>query len=100
MSDEAREKREADHLWHVWMNRRNFGRPDKSPHEHSLYEFKDMLQFLDYGHVVIQNAFEGKLSKVHRQCSRTAPVEIKENVLLRNQTKKPKRSVIWGALSE
>lgn len=81
MSDDGRSKREADHLWHVWMNRRNFDRPGKSPHEHSLYEFKHMLQFLDYGHVVIGNAFEGKLPKVHQQCSHQAPMEIKENAL-------------------
>jgi hypothetical protein len=42
----AKAKRDADHLWHVWMNRRNFGRPENSPHEHSLYEFKAMLEFL------------------------------------------------------
>lgn len=81
MQDEARDKRNADHLWHVWMNRRNFNRKSESPHEHSLYEFKDMLQFLGYGHEVIAQAFEGRLSKTHRQCSRQAPVEIKENVL-------------------
>ena len=79
--DEGRDKREADHLWHVWMNRRNFDRKADAPHEHSLYEFKSMLDFLEYGHLRIQEAFEGKLTKIHKQCSRTEPVEINDNVL-------------------
>ncbi len=79
--DPQRDKRNADHLWHVWMNRRNFNREDKAPHEHSLYEFKAMLQFLEYGHEVIHKAFNGHLAKTHIQCSHQEPVEIKQNVL-------------------
>lgn len=79
--DAGRNKRDADHLWHVWMNRRNFDRKDGAPHEHSLYEFKSMLEFLEYGHRVIKDAFEGTLSKIHRQCSRSQPVQLEENVL-------------------
>lgn len=83
-TDPTKDKRNADHLWHVWINRRQEELRKADPeakHEHSLYEFKDILQFLEYGHVLIAKAFEGNLGKTHQQCSHQAPVEIKENVL-------------------
>ena len=82
MAIDDKSKRDADHLWHVWMNRRNSPKIGaKGEFEHSLYEFKNMLQFLEYGHVVIQKAFEGKLPTVHQQCSHVEPVKIEKNVL-------------------
>jgi len=73
----------VDHMWHVWINRRQDERRKAGDDvwEHDLYEFKNMLQFLEYGHEVIAKAFEGRLAKTHRQCSRQEPVEIKENTL-------------------
>lgn len=82
--DRGRDKRNADHLFHVWINRRQSALKKADPdhhHEHSLYEFKDILQFLEYGHTLIQRAFEGKLDTTHQQCSHQAPVPIKNNVL-------------------
>lgn len=62
-----------DHIWHVWINKRQNERGyDKW--EHSLYEFKSMLQFLTYGAKQIQTAFENRLPQTHRQCSHQ-PVE-------------------------
>lgn len=65
---------DLDHIWHVWINKRQSERGKDEPREHSLYEFKNMLQFLTYGAQQIKEAFEGKLPQTHRQCSRQ-PVE-------------------------
>ena len=78
-------KRDADHIWHVWMNSGGGFEPDEQWGSRmapkSLYEFKHLLEFLDYGHQVIQQAFTGQLPKVHRQCSRTTPEPIANNCL-------------------
>lgn len=66
--------RDADHIWHVWINKRQQEHGKEQPWEHSLYEFKSMLQFLGYGAKQIQEAFEGKLPQAHQQCSHQ-PVE-------------------------
>ena len=68
------EQRNADHLWHVWINKRQSERGKDQPWEHSLYEFKSMLEFLSYGGKQIADAFEGKLPQTYQQCSRQ-PVE-------------------------
>lgn len=80
----TKEENNLEHIWHVWINRRQETRRARNPassHEHSLYEFKSMLQFLDYGHCVIQAAFEGKLAKAHKQCSHSPTLPILNNVL-------------------
>lgn len=69
-----KEQRDADHLWHVWINKRQTERDKDQPWEHSLYEFKNMLEFLTYGASQIAEAFEGRLPQTHRQCSHQ-PVE-------------------------
>lgn len=79
MNNEKKQQRDANWMWHVWMNRQNKIGDDNW--DHSMYEFKNMLEFLEYGHISIREAFEGNLRKVHQQCSRQAPVEIKENSL-------------------
>ncbi len=66
--------RDGDHIWHVWINRRQQERNKDQPWEHSLYEFKSMLGFLSYGAKQIADAFEGKLEQTHQQC-RHQPVE-------------------------
>jgi hypothetical protein len=65
---------DLDHIWHVWINRRQHERGNEAPWEHSLYEFKSMLQFLTYGAKQIKEAFDGKLPQTHQQCSHQ-PVE-------------------------
>jgi len=73
-----------DHIWHVWINRRQDGAKKDNPshkHEHSLYEFRSMLQFLTYGRKQIQDAFEGKLPTTHKQCSHSPTIPIINNVL-------------------
>lgn len=70
----------ADHMWHVWINRQNENKGGDE-FDHSPYEFKNVIQFLEYGHTQIADAFEGRLRKNHRQCSMQEPVSIKENVL-------------------
>lgn len=74
-----------DHLWHVWINARQHELRDADPKhqfEHSLYEFKNMLDFLSYGHKVIADAFEGRLTKTHKQCSRSPELPVLNNRLL------------------
>lgn len=66
--------RDVDQLWHVWINKRQQERNDHTKWEHSLYEFKNMLQFLTYGANQIQAAFEGTLPQTHQQCSHQ-PIE-------------------------
>ncbi len=65
---------DLDHIWHVWINKRQQERNDQAKWEHSLYEFKTMLQFLTYGAKQIRTAFEGLLPQTHQQCSHQ-PVE-------------------------
>jgi hypothetical protein len=65
---------DLDHIWHVWINKRQQERGKDEPWEHSLYEFKNMLQFLTYGAKQIKDAFDGKLPQTHQQCSHQ-PVE-------------------------
>lgn len=73
----------ATHIWHVWMNRRNEERQKAGKEfDHSMYTWKDALSFAQYGHRRIKEAFDGKLPKVHQQCSMSAPAEIKENRLV------------------
>ena len=71
---EDRSRRSADHIWHVWMNSRN-------NYEDHIYLFKDMLQFLSYGHKKIAEAYEGKLPVLHQQCSHSRPESIQNNRL-------------------
>ena len=47
---------DLNHVWHVWINRRQQERGKDQPWEHSLYEFKSMLEFLSYGAEQIQTA--------------------------------------------
>ena len=54
----------GDHLWHVFMNRLS-----EKDHDHTLYEFKNTIHWLEYGHEKIAQAFEGRLPSTHRQCS-------------------------------
>ena len=73
-----------DHIWHSWINLRQATERESNPDhqwEHSLYEFKSMLNFLSYGHHSIQKAFEGKLPTIHKQCSRTPSIPILNNTL-------------------
>lgn len=69
----------AEHIWHVWLNRWN--QVSDAGFDHSMYEFKSMLDFLRYGHELLRRAFTGELRTTHQQCSRTEPVEIKQNHL-------------------
>lgn len=71
----------AEHLWHVWMNRRNDTHRD-GEFEHSLYEFKRVLSFLEYGHERIGKAFSGEMPSQHRHCSLSQPEQICENRLV------------------
>ena len=76
--------RSLGHIWHVWINKRQDSERQTNlqhQHEHSLYEFKSMLEFLDYGHRVIQDAFEGTLPTIHKQCSHSPELPIVNNVL-------------------
>lgn len=80
----SKKETDANHLWHVWINQRqeeNRKEDPKREHEHSLYEFKSMLEFLTHGHIRIQEAFEGKLPVKHQQCSLSSVEPINNNVL-------------------
>lgn len=71
-------KRQADYVWHVWIN--------KFAHEQqewprSLYEFKDLLEFLRWGQYKIAQAFTATLPDTHQQCSQSQPEPIKNNAV-------------------
>lgn len=81
---DAKQESNAEHIWHVWINKRQSELRAADPehhHEHTLYEFKGLLQFLRYGHNSLKEAFEGKLREKHQQCSRQLPVPILNNKL-------------------
>jgi len=79
---EAKAARNADHIWHVWINKRQDERRKGGlGWEHSLYEFKSLLQFLTYGHKQIEDAFTGNLPKAHKQCSHSPVVPVLDNKL-------------------
>lgn len=67
----------GSHIWHVFMNRLC-----ENDHDHTLYEFKNMMEWLSYGHEKIAQAFENRLPSTHRQCSRTEPEEIPSSTLM------------------
>jgi hypothetical protein len=75
--DEGTLRQQANHIWHVWLNRRNTA----GQFDHSMYEFKSMLQFLAYGHEQIEKAFTGNLRTIHRQCSHSLTEKIPCNKL-------------------
>ena len=73
----------AEHLWHCWMNKRNDeARKNGGEHLSSIYEFKNLVQFLEYGHIRIGEAFKNALPKTHQHCSRSAPEKIEHNRLV------------------
>ena len=73
----SRDRSDADHLWHVWLNRWN--KPNQF--DHSMYEFKSMLQFLQYGARQLEQAFTETLPATHRQCSHSGVEPIENNTL-------------------
>jgi hypothetical protein len=72
-------KGQSDHIWHVWLNMWNQRQAAKF--DHSMYEFKSMLDFLSYGKEQIEKAFTGQLRSTHRQCSRCESEPIDNNKL-------------------
>lgn len=76
-------EQQADHIFHVWINHRQDERVKAGEeHEHDLYEFKSMLQFLEYGHRTIEQAFTGALPLKHQQCSHQPVETLPSNRLL------------------
>jgi hypothetical protein len=71
-------KSSADHIYHVWMN--SYA-DKKQSWPHSLYEFKSIVQFLEYGWKQIEKAYSGELPTVHNQCCH-APEPIPDNKLM------------------
>ncbi len=69
----------GDHLWHVFMNHMNKGPEDW---DRTIYEFKRMIQWLQYGHEKIAQAFEERLPSTHKQCSHSPSEVIPENTLV------------------
>lgn len=77
-----------DHIWHVWINRRNplgenSPRPSSvtEPPMRSMYSWKDALQTLSWAPKAIKKAFTGALATQHQQCSHCKPVPIENNEL-------------------
>ena len=67
--------RDVDQVWHEWFNQ-------QKPHDHTLYEFKTMMHELQRLPIWFKKQREGKLPKIHRQCSQSAPEPIKDNKLI------------------
>lgn len=75
-------KPDANHAWHVWINRRqDERRKSGEPFEHDLYEWKNALGEMRRLPRLFKALREGTLPKVHRQCSHSAPESITENRL-------------------
>ena len=66
----------GDHIWHVFINKLC-----AEKHDHTIYEFKSMIEWLEYGHEKIAQAFEKRLPSSHQQCSRTEPEPIPASTL-------------------
>jgi len=78
----TKDEQQADHIWHVWMN--HFADEESrsgKKRPHSLYEFKSLLQFLEWGWKRLQDAYLGKLAVTHQQCSQSTPEPITQNYL-------------------
>ena len=78
----------VDHIWHVWINRRNPIGEDKptppsvtDPPMQSMYSWKNALQTLAWAPKAIKKAFTGSLATQHQQCSHCKPVPIEKNEL-------------------
>lgn len=67
-----------DHIFHVWINRRQ---QENGTHESHLYSFKGMVQLLFWAPNKLKEAFERKLPTVHQQCSHSPPEPIQNNRL-------------------
>lgn len=79
---EYEKRQSAEHVYHVWINRRQDEiRKKGGEWEYSLYEFKSLMHLLEHGGKRIEEAYTGKLRQVHQQCSRTAPQKIEKNCL-------------------
>ena len=73
----------ALHIWHAWMNRRNEERAKAGEEfDHSIYRWKDALNFAEYGHKRIQQAFEGTLPTTHKHCSLSPTEKVENNKLV------------------
>lgn len=75
-------RQSANHVWHVWMN--SFATEDQAAGRdfpHSLYEFKSLLDFLEWGPHRLEQAFTDKLPATHKQCSHAAVESIPHNTL-------------------
>ena len=77
-----------DHIWHVWINRRNRLDGDNprqpsvtDPPMGSMYSWKSALQTLTWAPGALKKAFTGALATQHQQCSHCKPVPVENNEL-------------------
>lgn len=77
-----------DHIWHVWINRRNPLNGDNprptsvtNPPMQSMYSWKSALQTLAWAPRALKKAFTGGLATQHQQCSHCKPVPVENNEL-------------------
>ena len=77
-----------DHIWHVWINRRNRLDGDNprqpsvtDPPMGSMYSWKSALQTLTWTPGALKKAFTGALATQHQQCSHCKPVPVENNEL-------------------
>lgn len=66
--------RDVAQVWHEWFN-------SEKDHDTTKYSFKEMLLELARLPLLFKAHREGKLPKVHQQCSVSAPVAIKNDKL-------------------
>lgn len=71
-----------DHEWHVAINKFAFDREKGEDLPHFMYEAKDLASESKRLVILFQKEREGKLGKVHRQCSFSEPVPIEDNHLM------------------
>lgn len=78
------QRRRFDHEWHVAINR--YGWPDGKPSGdfdtyRFMYEAKEVASEVPRLAQLFRFAREGKLAKVHQQCSFSAPEAVAENYM-------------------
>ncbi|PKN20928.1 MAG: hypothetical protein CVU71_03880 [Deltaproteobacteria bacterium HGW-Deltaproteobacteria-6] len=77
-SEERRLKRDFDHNWHVAINQFNL---NSDKFRHWMYEAKTLSQEVSRLKSLFTMEREGKLKKIHKQCSMSQSEEIPENYL-------------------
>lgn len=74
-------KHDVGHAWHVAINQFTNGKVGATDWPHFMYEGKTLAYEVPRMIRVLRQEREGKLEKIHRQCSMSSPEQIEDNHL-------------------